>query len=200
MADETVGRRERKKRATRQAIRRAALELALDRGVENLTIEEISETADVAPRTFFNYFSCKEDALVGESPEARQEIREAIAARPADEPPLETLRAVLKDIAVTHTEHEHREEAVLRQRLVDGNPVLLPRQLARYATFEQLLAETMAERTGTDPERELRPALLAAVGVMACRVAIKHWAEGNGRPVGELIDEAFDLLEGGLSG
>lgn len=193
-----VGRRERKKRATRRALKRAALRLALERGVEHLTVEEISEAADVAPRTFFNYFACKEDALVGESMEAAAELREMIAARPVDEPPLRTLRAVLEEIAGEHTAPEHREEVLARQRLIRENPALLPRQLAHYAGFERLLCEAVAERLGVDPEQDPRPVLLAAFAVTVVRVAMHRWTCQGERSVAALIDEGFDLLERGL--
>ncbi|MFC7642252.1 TetR/AcrR family transcriptional regulator [Streptosporangium lutulentum] len=59
-----AGRRERKKLATRAAVREAALRLALRDGVENVTVEQIASEADIAVRTFFNYFSSKEEAVV----------------------------------------------------------------------------------------------------------------------------------------
>lgn len=198
MVEATVGRRERKKQATRQALRRAALHLALERGIDHLTVEDISEAADVAPRTFFNHFSSKEDALAGESPEAAGELRAAIAARPAGESPLETLREVLKEIGVARATPEHREESRLRQRLVAAYPSLLPTHLARYASLERVLAEEMAARTGSDPDRDLYPAVLAAVGVAVVRLSIKRWTGGEDRPLAECIDEAFDLIARGL--
>ena len=57
--------RARKKQETRRAIQRAALQLALDGGLENLTIEAIAAAANISQRTFFNYFDSKEDAIVG---------------------------------------------------------------------------------------------------------------------------------------
>lgn len=198
MTHATLGRRERKKQATRQALRRAAIRLAVERGIEHLTVEEISEVADVAPRTFFNYFSCKEDALVGDSLETEHELREAFAARPAGEPPLETLRAVLKDLGAAQTTAEHQEDARLRQRLVAAHPSLLPRQLARYTSLERVLAQELAARTGADSERDLRPALLAAIGVTVVRLSMQRWTDGGDRPLGEFIDEAFALLARGL--
>src|SRR5690554_2629029 len=62
---ELLGLRERKLRETRQALERATVELALEHGLEHVTIEQIAERADVSPRTFFNYFGSKEDALLG---------------------------------------------------------------------------------------------------------------------------------------
>ncbi|MGH3319501.1 MAG: TetR/AcrR family transcriptional regulator [Streptosporangiaceae bacterium] len=192
------GLRERKKQATRRALRKAALRLALERGTEGLTVEEISAVADVSPRTFFNYFSCKEDALVGEDPEADAEVAEAIRARPAAESPLRSMRVVLKEIAAMHSAHANRDDMLARQRLVRENPSLLPRQLARYAAFERTLAQAVAERIGVDGERDPYPSLLAAVAVTMVRVAMHRWTTERGRGPEEYLDEAFDLLERGL--
>jgi AcrR family transcriptional regulator len=63
-----VGMRERKRRATRNSIQRAVLVLALERGFDRVTVEEISQAAEVSPRTFFNYFSTKEAAVIGDVP------------------------------------------------------------------------------------------------------------------------------------
>ena len=67
------GLRERKRLATRRAIQLAALRLVKDRGLEAVTIDDISHDADVSPRTFFNYFVSKEAALVGDGPDLPSE-------------------------------------------------------------------------------------------------------------------------------
>ena len=58
-----IGLRDRKKRRTRQAIRAAAIELFTQQGVEATTIEQIATAADISPRTFFNYFDTKQQAV-----------------------------------------------------------------------------------------------------------------------------------------
>lgn len=189
------GRRERKKQATHRAIREAALELALERGVDGLTVEDITEAADVSYRTFFNYFSCKEDALVGDSQEATEDLRELIRARPEGESPVQVLRAVLRDSERLRTAHGERGHAQARQRLIFENPALLPRQLAKYAAVERGMAEGVAERMGVDVDADVRPALLAAVAATVVRVAMQRWTNDDSRSADDLIEEAFDYLE-----
>ena len=57
--------RERKKAETWTALHEAAASLALQHGVEQATVEAIAASAGVSPRTFFNYFQAKEDAILG---------------------------------------------------------------------------------------------------------------------------------------
>src|SRR5436189_3170704 len=81
------GMRERKKLATREALSAAALRLALENGPENVRVDEIAEAAGVSPRTYNNYFSSREQAIVAAiSAERALRIAAALRDRPADEP------------------------------------------------------------------------------------------------------------------
>lgn len=191
------GRRDRKKLATRQALRSAALQLMAERGFDHVTVEDIAEAVDVSTRTFFNYFSSKEEVIVGTNPEGLERLRTLLAARPEDEAPLESLRAGLVELTADLT--ESREDWALRSRVVRETPALLARQLAAFFAFERLLADAVARRTGTDPEQDVYPALTAAVAVSALRVAVGLWRGDEGsRPLPQLLASAFDQLTAGL--
>src|SRR3954469_24397623 len=61
-----VGLRERKSTRTREAIERAALELALEQGFDRTTVDQIAERADVSPRTVFVRYPTKEAIVFGD--------------------------------------------------------------------------------------------------------------------------------------
>ncbi|HLR93260.1 MAG TPA: TetR family transcriptional regulator [Jiangellaceae bacterium] len=194
---ESLGRREQKKLKTRRVLKDAALDLALEQGVESLTVEAISEAAEVAPRTFFNYFSCKEDALVSEAAEAAADLHRMIVERPSAEPPLRALRAVIGQSDAISVAHADRERFLARQRLVQEHPPLMSRQLAQYARVERTFADALAERLGVDPDQDRRPELLAALTVSVLRVAMRRWTTDGQQSLYQQIDAAFDLLERG---
>lgn len=79
MTDVVHGRRERKKEETRRRITLAALDLFHERGFEATTVDEITERADVAKGTFFNYFPKKESVLQALSEEWMEQAEEHAA-------------------------------------------------------------------------------------------------------------------------
>lgn len=76
MTDVVQGRRERKKEETRRRITLAALELFHEKGFDATTVDEITERADVAKGTFFNYFPKKEAVLEALSEEWMERAEE----------------------------------------------------------------------------------------------------------------------------
>ena len=93
----TPGLRERKKQATRLALGTAALRLTSRRGLDKVRVEEIAAAADVSLRTFNNYFSSKEEAIVSLPVDRASRIGTALDARPPAEPLAEALSRVFVD-------------------------------------------------------------------------------------------------------
>src|SRR5450759_3766309 len=93
------GLRERKKTETRLAIQQAVLFLALGRGLDAVTADEIAAAANVSVRTFHNYFGSKEEALTAAWVSEFEVHVDALRDRPADEPILDALEHVFGEIA-----------------------------------------------------------------------------------------------------
>ena len=60
----TVPRRQRKKDAVRSLILATAIELFSTHGIDEVTVEQIADAADVGKGTIYNYFQTKEDIVV----------------------------------------------------------------------------------------------------------------------------------------
>jgi AcrR family transcriptional regulator len=190
--------RERKKLATRWAIHDAAFDLVENHGLAGTTVEAISERAGVAPRTFWSYFSSKEDAVINRDPEGVEKLRSALLARPDGEDAITSLRCVLEEYVSDRLIDSDR--AVRRQHLVRGEPQLMAAVAASFDDVERSLVSAVAEREGRDPVRDLRPGVLVAAAGGACRVAQMRWADEPGRTsFHDLLDEAFAELAEGLA-
>lgn len=137
------GLRERKRIATRRNIQVAALDLVVERGLENVTIDEISRLADVSPRTFFNYFASKEEALLGDGPALPDE--EAVAAFVTSDEDIFLGVGDLIANATAAAAHDH-EIATRRRELMKGNPHLFAIRMATMRNFEEQLTAIVARR------------------------------------------------------
>ena len=182
--------RERKKRETHRALSTAAQDLVRDRGLEHVTAEEIAAAANVSVRTFFNYFSCKEEAVVGIDPGVLDELEGEVLSRPAGEKPIDTLRAVL--LQGTDAQAIQRRWQV-RSELVRRYPALLPRHLASTVEVEEALARALAARYGVDPATDPTPRVRVAAALAAIRAALVWWEESDRTtPVAAVLDQALD--------
>jgi AcrR family transcriptional regulator len=191
-SDDTCGRRERKKNAVRTALRSAAVELVAERGLDAVTVEDITEQADVSLRTFFNYFASKEEALTAPDPERLARLRAELLARPGDEPVLVALREVLVADA---TELGERRDAWLRQLSVcQRDPRLLVALAGSWTVLERELAAAVAERLGSsDDDLHTQVAVAAAVGTL--RVAVRRWKNEGSVPLGDVVRGGFEALD-----
>lgn len=191
------GLRERKRRATRRAIQLAVLTLVAERGLENVTIDEVSRVADVSPRTFFNYFSSKEEALLGDAPQLPDgEALDRFTSGLSGESLLDGLEQVL--IEASERSMDDAEMVQLRMNLVKGYPQLFALRMATLRTFEDQVAALVAQRIRHDEQNNpadidstARLVTLVAFGVM--RHAWAAWAtSGGAMSLAEQLAHSFD--------
>ncbi|MEJ2871028.1 TetR family transcriptional regulator [Actinomycetospora sp. OC33-EN08] len=173
MTVEPPGLRERKKLATRTALRAAALRLVARDGLERVTVDQIALAADVAPRTFRHYFSCKEEAVVASAQEGAAALVDRFRARPAGESVLEALREAV--VAVMDEGEATSRDHLTVLRLARTTPALQPWQLAVLATAEADLAAAVADRVG---ESGRYPQVCAAATFAVLRLSLGRWLDG----------------------
>ncbi|MFE4590636.1 TetR/AcrR family transcriptional regulator [Streptomyces laurentii] len=178
------GLRERKKRATREALREAALRLAVERGPDRVRVEDIAEAAGVSPRTYNNYFASREQAIVSAVTADREaRIAAAVAARPADVRLADAVTDAVVEQFTHADEHEQRAlllittSAALRDAFLDATAGIEP-PLA--TVLAERLAEGLGERLGGDAEAPTARVLAASVAA-AVRIALEGWL----RPAGD---------------
>ena len=193
----TSGLRERKKNATRLALHEAALRLVAERGLDRVSVDDIAGRAEVSPRTFFNYFATKDDAVVGLDPAAPAERAAAFAARPAGETAVQAMRAVALEQATRMAEDPQLWP--LRLQVVETHPALVAKLAAAFGESDRLLATAIAERTGTRVDYDVLPMLLAGVAGAAMRTALHGWfASDFTASLPGLVDEAWSAVAAGL--
>lgn len=192
------GLRERKKLATRQALMDAALRLAVERGLDNVLVEDISNEAGVSPRTFNNYFSSKQEAISARAVDRARRIADELRTRPTDEPLWTSLEHAVA--GQYETTGPRSEEWIEGARLLTSTPALQGEYLKSRVAIETMIARAVAERTGTDPARDLYPRLVAGAVTAATDVALVHWLEtGTRSSLPGLLREALRRLAEGLA-
>ena len=158
--DEPVGLRERKKRATRDAIATAARHLFAERGFDVVTVAEVAAVADVSEKTVFNYFATKEDLAFagGEGPVNR--LLDDMAGRQAGVPVLAVFRAATDAMLDGVAAAVSNDEILEVTRIVRGSRTLPERLTMKWEREARALTEVIAKTTGADPD-DVLPAVVA---------------------------------------
>lgn len=185
--------RERRKRTTRRALRAATLALGLERGLAEVSVEEIALRAGVSTRTFFNYFDTKDDAALVELFTVPSADLAALAAGGADG----GLWAELTRLFTADVDRAGQDGPDLPRYmdLHERHPALQGRQLARFARFEAELADAIATRLGAGGAERLLAEVMAGSCITAVRVGLRHWGRAGWRgSAGEHVEAAFAML------
>ena len=156
MVEQAPGLRERKKRQTREALTRAALELFAERGYDETTLADVADAAGVSTRTIFAYFPCKEDILFC----TLQVTRDALAQALADRSPGTDALAALRQFVLSSA-HEKSEVDRKLWEVVAADPTLSSHKRARIGELQEVLAAAIAHDLGVGPD-DLRPQVAAA--------------------------------------
>ncbi|MFF2187653.1 TetR family transcriptional regulator [Streptomyces sp. NPDC058155] len=206
-AQHPAGLRELKKRRTRDALLRVALDLFTTRGYEETTVDEIAGAVDVSQRTFFRYFASKEEAAFTIQDLVETRFLAELRQRPSTETPFEAMHhAVLGAWGSINEAIEALVPVELHlrtYRMIESTPSLLAAHLRRATELEEQVALVIAEREGLDVESDPRPRVAVAAFSGVMRVTGRLW--GQGRETGldglrELTESYLDQLVPTLAG
>jgi AcrR family transcriptional regulator len=201
----SMGLRERRKQATRQAISDVATRMFAERGFDEVTISDVAEAAGVAKMTVTNYFPRKEDLVFDRAEAVIRGLAEVVEYRAPGESLLAALR---RDYA----ERVARADVTLGlssprfARMIENSPVLTGRGLEMLYLRERALGDAIAAETGADDAYQRTvAALLSSVHRVLFAEGTRRSLAGEPREricaaLGAAADQAFDLLEPALGG
>jgi AcrR family transcriptional regulator len=196
-----AGLRERKKLATKDALSRAALDLVTERGLDHCTAVAIADRAGISVRTFHNYFSSKEDAVLFVLEQSVVNLIASFTHRDPAEPVLDSFEALFMELVASESEFD-RMLAVTR--LMAEHASLIAHQVAVYDyTSDALLAE-IGRRTGCDPAVDLYPRLVFQCANAVVRAAVELHATSGPlsaearSTLTSSVRDGFAQLRGGL--
>ena len=187
-------RRERKKRAIREALEDAAFRLFDERGFAETTIEQIADEADVSRSTFFRYFGSKESVLFGVYDENGRILAELVLERPRNESPLVAFENALVDFVAVPGLARGPADTNRFRRILESTPALKAKSVELTMQWRGDVAHTFARREGlAQPTRE--HLLAAAVGMaVAERLREEYVDPAMTDDLEELIRSQFQLL------
>ncbi|HEY6762372.1 MAG TPA: helix-turn-helix domain-containing protein [Baekduia sp.] len=201
------GLRERKKRATRDAILLAARRLFMDKGFDDVTVAEIAAAADVSEKTVFNHFPTKEDLALAGGEERLADVLEAIRTRPEGTPVIEVFRVATLNL-VDLIEHGDVEAFLAVPRMVRSSKTLRERLPISWEREAAALTPVVAEAAGV-AEDDVVAAIVARTLAWTNRMIFRRAFQGlmageDRRAVATRLraetEQVYDQLAAGLGG
>ena len=183
-----MGRRERKKAATRHTIANAAMRLFLAHGYDLVSVRDIAEEADVSPTTLFAHFPSKEALVFDQDLDRERELVAAVR----DRPPHTLILDALHSYVLTAVNPANTDVAELQRflTLIESSADLQAYALRMWTRHAAALAEILASETGA-------PTSDPTCRAFACFVLqIPSLVRGQADPPAA-AHAAFALLENG---
>lgn len=175
--------RSRKRLATRTAISNAATRLFMERGFDQVTVDEIAAAAEVGRMTVFNHFPRKEDMFFDRDEEGRAALRTALRERDAGVAPVEALRLLAHRLVAEKSPYVSFSAGSLGfMATIKGSETLKARARAIRDEIAQAVAAALVEGAGrdaSDPEAQLAAGLLLATWSVAFVQAHRVYREGQ---------------------
>lgn len=176
-----------------ERLRKAAVDLYLERGFENVSAAEISERAGLARRTFFRYFADKREVLFAGAEQLPAALGAAVRAADPDQAPLDVALGALRTVGIAVAERVEHEHSRARRAVIRSSPELQERERTKLAACTSALVEALHER-GTAPDTA---SFVARITIAVFETALARWVDRDGRTA---FTEHFDDVVAELVG
>ncbi|WP_227873067.1 TetR/AcrR family transcriptional regulator [Brachybacterium ginsengisoli] len=190
-AEASLGLRERKKRDSRIAMHRAALELVLEHGLSGVTVEAIAQRAGVSTRTFFNHWSTKESAIIGVLSAGGEQIGERLRHQLEEVGPQQALRAVMREAVATAPFDAGLRD--LKKQVMAKEPKLHSLSSGNLLSVQTEMIEALTEAYDGDDAQE-RATLGVQIGFAVTRTAFSV-SMSRGIDIASAFDEVLDRYD-----
>ena len=189
-----TGLRDLARSSVRDHVRDQARRLFDERGFDATTIDDIAAAVGMSPRTFFRYFSTKEDVVIEDPAPFGMVVRDAAAQRPDGESPWTTLRRAFDPVA---DKAGAATESWLRaMRVMMSTPSLRARNAEKHNAWAAILEPVITARLdGPEDTKQYRARTLIQAALACLDIALAEWTlRGGTIPLEMLLDEAFATI------
>ncbi|WP_301114693.1 TetR family transcriptional regulator [Microbacterium sp.] len=188
--------RERTRRAVRAELAQLAVQLFVERGYDETTIDDLATAAGMSKRTFFRYFASKEELVMGKYEVVGEQLAEDLAARPPGEPIWVSLRQVLGRVAEYFESEARGAATIAMEKIVRDHPTLNASYLDRVSRMQELVLDQARIRTGWLDPADPRAAAIVGAAFSCLIAAWTTWlATNQALPFGDLLDQAMGAIQ-----
>lgn len=171
-------------------LRRAAIELFVERGYEQTTVADIADRAGLTARTFFRYFADKREVLFDGAHELDERMGTAVGSAPPEAAPMAAVAVALD--AAADMLGGRRDFSAIRHQVITANAELRERELIKMSSLSDTLCTALTRRGVSVQDA----GLAAEAGVAVLRVAFTRWVGGTEPDLHHVMREALAQLRG----
>lgn len=180
---------------SREQLAVVALELFLEHGFDETSVDQIAAAAGVSRRTFFRYYPSKTAVLWNRFDDEVDRLRTELGAVDPAAPMLAGVHEAV--VAVSRAGLTGTRELRARMTLINITPSLQGATAVHYAGWAQVVSDFVAERIGV-ARGSLFPMTIGRTVLAAALAAYDVWADRDDRPLAAYLDEVLGALADGF--
>jgi AcrR family transcriptional regulator len=172
-----------------------AMDLFAANGYESTTIDQVANVVGLSKRSFFRYFSSKEELVLGSQDAIGERLAEALGARPRAEPPWTALRRAFDFIVASIDDNPARSMVLIK--MLHDTPDLHAGELKKQSRWRDMLAPHLTGHLTPIPalKHDPRPFAIAGAALACYQSAQVSWlAAGGERRMSVLLDVAMESV------